>query len=183
MWYWHFFEGRGHAFLWICSSTNHIHDEWAVRGMAWENTCKFEDLSWAWSVGRALVSQAWGMGLIPRAHVKCQAWGAHLQYYCWDIETAGFLGHTGKPIWLNWQVLGQWETLSGRTILRMTLEIILWSLRSHTNVCMHICFCTYGNIHTEMHTHIQCNMNMVVHTYNQHLGGRNRMITISLRSI
>lgn len=32
-----------------------------------------------------------------------------------------------------------------------------------------------------MYTHIQCRLGMVVHTYNQHLGGRSRMIAISLR--
>lgn len=32
-----------------------------------------------------------------------------------------------------------------------------------------------------MHTHIQCRLGMVVHTYSQHLGGRSRMIAMSLR--
>lgn len=36
-------------------------------------------------------------------------------------------------------------------------------------------------MHIHMHTHIKCRLSMVAHTYNQHLGGRSRLITVSLR--
>lgn len=50
---------------------------------------------------------------------------------------------------------------------------------------MHICkhTHTHKHAHTQMYTHIQCRLSMVVHTYNQHLGGRSRMIAKSLRPV
>lgn len=73
----------------------------------------------------------------------------------------------------------------GKAFLRMTLEMVLRPLHSHINMCMHMYTCTYRNIYTQRctHTHIQRRMSMMVHTYNEHLGGRSRLIAINLRRV
>lgn len=108
-----------------------------------KNTCKFEGLDWAWAqLAKHLLPKHKDMSLIPGEHVKMPGKWVHICNPTLGVtEATEFLGLTGKPRQLYCQVPGQWATLSEKkeiTYLRMTLEIVLWALYSHTHVHAHL---------------------------------------------
>lgn len=114
--------------------------------LGWHSSTKCYLLNANYRLGKQLSAlQGWGSGedlsLMPRTHF----WkGRHSAYICnpsaGNTETGSFLGLTGQPAQVNWQLPGQWETVPKNIPSERTLRNDTWSWPlTPIHMCIYVC--------------------------------------------